>query len=46
MGDKDVENKVDILILDCPVSDMKWMVEEEMRKMDIGLPISCLLYTS
>ena len=32
MGDKDVENKVDFLILDCPVSDMKWMVEEEMRK--------------
>ena len=20
--------------MDCPVSDMKWMVEEEMRKMD------------
>ena len=30
--------------LDCPVSDMKWMVEEEMRKMDIGLPISYMTF--
>lgn len=44
MGEKDVESKVDFLILDCPVSDMKWMVEEEMRKMDIGLPISYMVF--
>lgn len=44
MENKDVENKVDFLILDCPVSDMKWMVEEEMRKMDIGLPISYMTF--
>lgn len=44
MGEKDVERKVDFLILDCPVSDMKWMVEEEMRKMDIGLPISYMTF--
>lgn len=44
MGNKDVEDKVDFLILDCPVSDMKWMVEEEMRKMDIGLPISYMTF--
>lgn len=44
MGNKEVENKVDFLILDCPVSDMKWMVEEEMRKMDIGLPISYMTF--
>lgn len=25
-------------------SDMKWMVEEEMRKMDIGLPISYMTF--
>ena len=31
-------------IVDCPVSDMKWMVEEEMRKMDIGLPISYMTF--
>lgn len=40
MGNKDIENKIDFLILDCPVSNMKWMIEEEMRKMDVGLPIS------
>lgn len=44
MGNKEVENKVDFLILDCPVSEMKWMVEEEMRKMDIGLPISYMTF--
>ena len=44
MGDKDAESKVDFLILDCPVSDMKWMVEEEMRKMDIGLPVSYMTF--
>lgn len=44
MENKDVENKVDFLILDCPVSDMKWVVEEEMRKMDIGLPISYMTF--
>lgn len=44
MEKKAVENKVDFLILDCPVSDMKWMVEEEMRKMDIGLPISYMTF--
>lgn len=44
MENKDVENKVDFLILDCPVSDMQWMVEEEMKKMDIGLPISYMTF--
>ena len=44
MGNKEVENKIDFLILDCPVSNMKWMVEEEMKKMDIGLPISYMTF--
>lgn len=44
MGNKGVEDKIDFLILDCPVSDMKWMIEEEMRKMDIGLPISYMTF--
>ena len=44
MREKAVESKVDFLIQDCPVSDMKWMVEEEMRKMDIGLPISYMVF--
>ena len=44
MEDKEVEEKIDFLILDCPVSSMKWMVEEELRNMDIGLPISYMLF--
>ncbi len=40
MGNKEVEAKVDFLILDCPVSDMQWMVEEELRNMDMGIPVS------
>lgn len=44
MENKEIENKIDFLILDCPVSEMKWMIEEEMRKMDIGLPISYMTF--
>lgn len=44
MENKAVEESIDFLILDCPVSSMKWMVEEEMRKMDIGLPISYMTF--
>lgn len=44
MGNKDVESKVDFLILDCPVSDMKRMIGEEMRKMNLGLPISYMTF--
>lgn len=40
LGQQSVEAKVDYLVLDCPVSSMRWMVEEEMRKMDTGLPVS------
>ena len=44
MEQKAVESKVDFLILDCPLSDMKWMLETELRNMDIGLPISYMLW--
>lgn len=44
MENKDTRSKIGFLILDCPVSDMKWMVEEEMRKMDIGLPVSYMTF--
>lgn len=36
----DMDEKVGFLILDCPVSSMEWMVEQEMRSMDIGLPVT------
>ncbi len=44
MEQKETEAKIDFLILDCPVSSMKWMVEEEMRKMNIGLPVSYMTF--
>lgn len=44
MKNKKVEEKIDFLILDCPVSNMKWMIEDELRKMDIGLPIPYMAF--
>lgn len=39
-----MDEKIDFLILDCPVSSMRWMIEQEMRNMEIGLPISYLVW--
>ena len=44
LGFEDIDEKIDFLILDCPVSNMKWMVEEEMRSMDIGIPVSYMTW--
>lgn len=44
IGYEDMDEKVDFLILESPVSSMKWMVEEEMREMDIGIPISYMTW--
>ena len=41
---KETEGKIDFLILDCPVSDMKWMLENELRNMDIGISISYMTF--
>ena len=38
------QDDLSFLILDCPVSSMAWMVEEEMRQMDIGLPLPYLMW--
>lgn len=45
LGYESIDEKVDFLILDCPVSSMKWMVEEEMRNMDIGIPVSYMTWS-
>lgn len=37
LGYENTDERIDFLILDTPVSSMEWMVEEEMRAMDIGL---------
>lgn len=43
-GYEDTQSKINFLILDCPVSNMKWMVEEEIKKMDIGIPVSYMTW--
>lgn len=44
LGYGDIDEKIDFLILDCPVSNMKWMVEQEMRNMDICIPVSYMTW--
>jgi len=44
LGYNNTANNIDFLVLDCPVSSMKWMVEEEMRNMDIGIPVSYMTW--
>jgi fermentation-respiration switch protein FrsA (DUF1100 family) len=39
LGYENVDERVGFIILDCPVSSMKWMVEQEMKNMDIGIPV-------
>lgn len=41
---EDIDERVDFLILDCPVSSMEWMVEQEMKSMDVGLPVSYMTW--
>lgn len=38
LGYEGIEEKVDGLILDCPVSSMEWMIGQEMKAMDAGIP--------
>ncbi len=41
---ENTQDNLSFLILDCPVSSMEWMIEEEMRQMDTGLPLSYLMF--
>ena len=40
VGFEDTSDKMNWLILECPVSEMRWMVDEAMRQMDTGLPVA------
>lgn len=44
VGYKDICKKVDFLILDCPVGSMKWMIEDQIKDMDIGIPIPYMIW--
>lgn len=41
---EDMDERVDFLILDCPVSSMEWMMEQEMKGIDIGIPVSYMIW--
>lgn len=41
---EDMQKDIAFIILDCPVSDMEWMVLEEMKSMDIGIPIDYMAW--
>lgn len=44
MGYEDTYRKVDFLILECPVSSMEWMINDEIKDMDIGIPVSYMTW--
>ena len=43
LGDVDFNEKVDHAILDCPISNMRDMLEVRMEEMDTGMPVDLLL---
>lgn len=42
-GYEDTADKLDFMILDCPVGSMKWMIREEIKNLDTGLPADYLV---
>ena len=43
LGDDKVNEVVDIAVLDCPVSSMRYMLKNEIEDMNTGMPIDYLL---
>lgn len=41
---EEMQKTVDYLILDCPVSSMSFMLYEEMKEMDMGIPVDYLMW--
>lgn len=41
---QNTQDDISFLVLDCPVSSMEWMVEAEMRNMDMGIPLSYMVW--
>lgn len=44
LGYEDTADKVDFLMLDCPVSSMKWMIEDQIRNMEIPISTSYMTW--
>lgn len=43
LGSDQANQNVDFAILDCPMSNMKYMLSTEMERMDIGIPIDFMM---
>lgn len=43
LGSEEANENVDFVVLDCPVSDMSYMVYTEMEEMNTGLPLNFLM---
>lgn len=41
---ENTQDDLSFLVLDCPVSSMEWMVEAEMRNMNMGIPIPYMVW--
>lgn len=41
---ENIQENVSFLILDCPISSMEWMVADQMKSMDIGIPLDYLVW--
>ncbi len=42
---ENTQQDIDFLILDCPLSNMEWMINEEMKKMNMGLPAEYMTWS-
>lgn len=45
LGSESANDNIDFAILDCPVSNMSYLISTEMKKMDIGLPLKFLMWS-
>ena len=45
LGSGQANKNVDFAILDCPMSNMSYMLSTEMEKMDIGIPVDFMMFT-
>lgn len=45
LGSDQANRNVDFAILDCPMSNMSYMLSTEMEKMDIGIPVDFMMFT-
>ena len=41
---ENVQEDIAFLVLDCPVSNMEWMLSKEVKSMEIGIPIDYMMW--